>query len=84
MDRWLMKRGRHDEAMVVLSSFNKRSTNLSEEERDINTMQELKELKESTTVSSDQTYGDLFKEILQYKYRYDLLYYKQQRAIGGV
>ena len=71
MDRWLMKRGRHDEAMVVLSSINTKGTNLSEEERDINTMQQLKELKESTTVSSDQTYGDLFKEILQYKYRYN-------------
>ena len=61
-----MKRGREKEALVVLSRINGHNN----KEEFVDSVLELKELRESTTVNSTQSFSVVIKQIFQWKYRY--------------
>ena len=60
-----MKRGREKEALVVLSRINGHNN----KEEFVDSVLELKELRESTTVNSTQDFSVVIKQIFQWKYR---------------
>ena len=65
-DRWLVKRGRSKEAMLVLSRINRKSIR---EEGVIDTCLDLEELNAKISSDNEQTYYLLLKELFKYKYR---------------
>ena len=62
--RWLVKRGREKEALAVLSQINGHNS----KEEFVDTVLELKELRESTTVDSVRTFSIALKQVFQRKY----------------
>ena len=62
--RWLVKRGREKEALAVLSWINGHN-----KEKFVDTVLELKELRESTAVKSTQSFSVAIKQIFRWKYR---------------
>lgn len=65
--RWLVKRGRDNEALAVLTRI---STRDSRKALDI--PQQLKELQAKTTADLEQSCSLLFKELFYLRYRYML------------